>query len=170
MIWTIIEPGVAIVASSLATIRPLLRAMKIHGFESTGRTHSARSSAHARYAAEDSRPVAPSTAGGRAYGPNNNNFSLKHVGPVYDTATSTRTNVGLTIEHMHSYAGRATAGRRLDTARQEGQRGNEGKEYSPSSSVVTEATNSSSFDEIHNLEAQSQETEYFGYGPGERRR
>lgn len=35
MIWTIIEPGVAIVASSLATIRPLLRAMRIRGFEST---------------------------------------------------------------------------------------------------------------------------------------
>jgi hypothetical protein len=38
MIWTLVEPGVAIVASSLATIRPLLRAMKLRGFESTGRT------------------------------------------------------------------------------------------------------------------------------------
>lgn len=35
MIWTIIEAGLAIVASSLATIRPLLRAMRIRGFEST---------------------------------------------------------------------------------------------------------------------------------------
>ncbi|KAL7816919.1 hypothetical protein V8C44DRAFT_267612 [Trichoderma aethiopicum] len=169
MIWTIIEPGVAIVASSLATIRPLLRAMKIHGFESTGRTHSAPS-AHARYAsasaaAEDRPGVGPSAAG-RAYEPNN--FSLKHVGPVYDTNPSTaRANVGLTIEHTKSQAGRATAAR-LDTRRQRG--GGEGKEYSPSRSVVTEATNSSSFDEIHNLEAQSQETGYFGYGPGERRR
>ncbi|KAL7812219.1 hypothetical protein V8C26DRAFT_205814 [Trichoderma gracile] len=169
MIWTIIEPGVAIVASSLATIRPLLRAMKIHGFESTGRTHS-HPSAHARYAsAAEDRPVAPGSISGRAYQPNN--FSLKHVGPVYDAATShplTRTNVGLTIEHMHSHAGRAVAAR-LDT-RQGGNRASGGKEYSPSRSVVTEATNSSSFDEIHNLEAQSQETGYFGYGPGERRR
>ncbi|OTA06439.1 hypothetical-protein [Trichoderma parareesei] len=168
MIWTIIEPGVAIVASSLATIRPLLRAMKIHGFESTGRTHSAPS-AHARYAAAEDRPVPPSNTAGRAYEPNN--FSLKHVGPVYDTATphpsTTRTKVGLTIEHMHSHAGRAAAAR-LDT-RQGGKRASGGKEYSPSRSVVTEATNSSSFDEIHNLEAQSQETGYFGYGPGERR-
>lgn len=35
MVWTIIEPGLAIVASSLATIRPLLRVMRIRGFEST---------------------------------------------------------------------------------------------------------------------------------------
>ncbi|KAL6855743.1 hypothetical protein J3F83DRAFT_764119 [Trichoderma novae-zelandiae] len=161
MIWTIIEPGVAIVASSLATIRPLLRAMKIRGFESTGRTHSAPS-AHARYAAED-RPE-PTTAG-RAYGPNN--FSLKHVEPVYGAAAShpsARADVGLTIEHMQPHAGRATA-TRLDTRHP-----SQGKEYSPSRSVITEATNSSSFDEIHNLEAQSQETGYFGYGPGERRR
>ncbi|KAH6985313.1 hypothetical protein EDB80DRAFT_756783 [Ilyonectria destructans] len=41
MVWTLVEPGVAIVASSLATIRPLLRAMKIKGFESTyGTGHS----------------------------------------------------------------------------------------------------------------------------------
>jgi hypothetical protein len=39
MVWTLIEPGVAIIASSLATIRPLLRAMKIRGFESTDRTY-----------------------------------------------------------------------------------------------------------------------------------
>ncbi|PHH67987.1 hypothetical protein CDD82_932 [Ophiocordyceps australis] len=38
MIWTLVEPGVAIVASSLATIRPLLRAMRVKGFTSTDRT------------------------------------------------------------------------------------------------------------------------------------
>lgn len=35
MIWTLVEPGVAIIASSLVTIRPLLRAWKIRGFQST---------------------------------------------------------------------------------------------------------------------------------------
>ena len=35
MVWTLIEPGVAIVATSLATIRPLLRAMGIRGFQVT---------------------------------------------------------------------------------------------------------------------------------------
>lgn len=35
MVWTLVEPGVAIIASSLATMRPLVRAMKIQGFRST---------------------------------------------------------------------------------------------------------------------------------------
>ncbi|KAI1138579.1 hypothetical protein F5Y05DRAFT_44160 [Hypoxylon sp. FL0543] len=36
MVWTLVEPGVAIVASSLVTIRPLLRLWKVKGFGSTG--------------------------------------------------------------------------------------------------------------------------------------
>ncbi|KAK7953950.1 integral membrane family protein [Apiospora saccharicola] len=36
MVWTLVEPGVAIIASSLVTIRPLLRAWKIKGFASSG--------------------------------------------------------------------------------------------------------------------------------------
>jgi hypothetical protein len=35
MVWTLIEPGVAITASSLVTIRPLLRAWRVPGFVST---------------------------------------------------------------------------------------------------------------------------------------
>ncbi|KAI8966161.1 hypothetical protein F5Y11DRAFT_214906 [Daldinia sp. FL1419] len=35
MVWTLVEPGVAIVASSLVTIRPLLRLWKIKGFGGT---------------------------------------------------------------------------------------------------------------------------------------
>lgn len=38
MVWTLVEPGVAIVAASLATIRPLLRAMRVTGFDSTDHT------------------------------------------------------------------------------------------------------------------------------------
>lgn len=40
LLWSMVEPGVAIIASSLATIRPLLRVLKIRGFESTARTRS----------------------------------------------------------------------------------------------------------------------------------
>lgn len=40
MVWTLVEPGVAIVASSLVTIRPLLRQMRLKGFESSERSHS----------------------------------------------------------------------------------------------------------------------------------
>lgn len=40
MVWTLVEPGVAIVASSLVTIRPLLRQLRFKGFESTERSRS----------------------------------------------------------------------------------------------------------------------------------
>ncbi|XWW96736.1 hypothetical protein V2A60_004716 [Cordyceps javanica] len=40
LLWSMVEPGVAIIASSLATIRPLLRVLKIRGFESTYRSRS----------------------------------------------------------------------------------------------------------------------------------
>ncbi|KAF3770744.1 hypothetical protein M406DRAFT_239910, partial [Cryphonectria parasitica EP155] len=40
MVWTLVEPGVAIVASSLVTIRPLLRQMRLRGFESSERSRS----------------------------------------------------------------------------------------------------------------------------------
>ncbi|KAI0205402.1 hypothetical protein F4808DRAFT_283246 [Astrocystis sublimbata] len=39
MIWTLIEPGIAISAASLATIRPLLRRWKIRGFTHSERSH-----------------------------------------------------------------------------------------------------------------------------------
>lgn len=38
MIWTLIEPGIAISAASLATIRPLLRRFRIGGFTSSERS------------------------------------------------------------------------------------------------------------------------------------
>ena len=40
MVWTLIEPGIAITAASLITIRPLLRALNFAGFSSTGYTSS----------------------------------------------------------------------------------------------------------------------------------
>ncbi|KID77490.1 uncharacterized protein G6M90_00g096800 [Metarhizium brunneum] len=49
MIWSLVEPGVAIIASSLATIRPLLRALKIRGFLSTDKYPSSGISGAARY-------------------------------------------------------------------------------------------------------------------------
>lgn len=165
MIWTIIEPGVAIVASSLATIRPLLRAWKIRGFESTGRRTRSAPSGYARHTADDGNMATI----GQVYGPND--VSLKHVEPSYYAAApdpSTKTTIGLTFEQSH--ASRAMASR-LDT-QQQGSHASEGKEYSPSRSVNTEAshatTNSSLFDDIHNLEAQSQENEHYEYSSSRR--
>lgn len=40
MVWTLVEPGVAITAASLVTIRPLLRQIRLRGFESTERSRS----------------------------------------------------------------------------------------------------------------------------------
>jgi hypothetical protein len=40
MVWTLVEPGVAITAASLITIRPLLRALNLTGFGSTGNSSS----------------------------------------------------------------------------------------------------------------------------------
>jgi len=40
MVWTLIEPGIAITAASLITIRPLLRALNFTGFNSTGHNSS----------------------------------------------------------------------------------------------------------------------------------
>lgn len=38
MVWTLVEPGIAIIAASLVTIRPLLRLMRLRGFGTTDRT------------------------------------------------------------------------------------------------------------------------------------
>ena len=62
------EPGVAIVAASLATIRPLLRALRIRGFDSTG--HSGRSGGM-KYAASRS-----------AYNGTLNRYDPKHPAAV----------------------------------------------------------------------------------------
>ncbi len=48
MIWTLIEPGVAIVASSTATARPLLHAMHIAGFLSPENSAAHRSRSRRR--------------------------------------------------------------------------------------------------------------------------
>lgn len=48
MVWTLVEPGVAIIASSLVTVRPLLRQWRLKGFESTGRSDQ-RVGSHGRW-------------------------------------------------------------------------------------------------------------------------
>lgn len=42
MVWTLVEPGVAITAASLITIRPLLRALNINGFSSGSTRNTSR--------------------------------------------------------------------------------------------------------------------------------
>ncbi|KAL7903589.1 hypothetical protein HDV63DRAFT_129662 [Trichoderma sp. SZMC 28014] len=157
MTWTVIEPGVAIIAASLATIRPLLRAWRVHGFGSTGRsrtTHSAPS-AYARQTTENrSMPVID-----QIFGPDD--VSLKSVQPSYEMglAETSVSTIGLTIEEAQ--ASTVTVSR-LDVEQARSQ-GSHGKGRAPSRSVITEAsqkTNSSLFDDLSGLEAQSQEGGY----------
>ncbi|KAK6075653.1 integral membrane family protein [Seiridium cupressi] len=56
MVWTLIEPGVAIVASSLVTIRPLLRAWRITGFQSTENSRPTGPLSHGQGVSRGTRP------------------------------------------------------------------------------------------------------------------
>ncbi|KJZ80539.1 hypothetical protein HIM_00389 [Hirsutella minnesotensis 3608] len=69
MVWTLVEPGVAIFASSLATIRPLLRRFRIKGFKSSDRTAS--SSTGFSSAGKYSNDKRSTTNGGTMPGANN---------------------------------------------------------------------------------------------------
>lgn len=68
MVWTMIEPGVAIVASSLVTIRPLLRAWKIRGFQATENSRRTRPSLGIR-GSRTNRSKGASAAGGGSRDP-----------------------------------------------------------------------------------------------------
>lgn len=72
MVWTLVEPGVAIVASSLVTIRPLLRQWRLKGFESSARGSS--SGRRVRYG-RSSRRVSEIAGGNNRHHSNSNNYS-----------------------------------------------------------------------------------------------
>ncbi|KAK2589731.1 hypothetical protein QQS21_012588 [Conoideocrella luteorostrata] len=94
LIWSLVEPGVAIIASSLATIRPLLRSLKIRGFLSTDKTPSTGVSGPGRYA-PGSRNVQGSMPG---YGPND--VSLHSVAGKGEARSSKQ--VGITVDEYHA--------------------------------------------------------------------
>jgi hypothetical protein len=48
MTWTLVEPGVAITAASLITIRPLLRALHFRGFESNNTNNNNNYPSHSQ--------------------------------------------------------------------------------------------------------------------------
>ncbi|KHN94597.1 integral membrane family protein [Metarhizium album ARSEF 1941] len=91
-IWSLVEPGVAIIASSLATIRPLLRALKIRGFLSTDKYPGSGISGTARYA-HGSRNTRGSMPG---YGPHD--LSLHSVPNKNDTYPG---HVSISIDESH---------------------------------------------------------------------
>jgi hypothetical protein len=171
MIWTLVEPGVAIVAASLATIRPLLRAMKIRGFDSTQRYGTGRSST-AR------------SAGKRINNNNNNNNTGQNsiyapqdvqLATVERGATLSRdlTGVGLSFDARD---------KRLEDVPKHHRGDDNDNDDNPSDSksevyIIEGKTSSAawgarddddapsrSLDQIHDLEAQNQEDGVSGLG------
>lgn len=162
MVWTLVEPGMAIIASSLATIRPLLRAMKIRGFESTDRNygtgHSAMHSA--------TKPK-PGTMPG--FGPED--VSLTHIEPKHDTARSIPNN------GLANYSPpRGVSDRPLSPGQQSIVKSEifviQGSSSAPSSPWGNGPDDSStpSFEQIHDLEAHNQDIGRHGYGKRTRQR
>lgn len=156
MVWTLIEPGVAIIASSLATIRPLLRRMRVRGFESTDRTPS-----NTGAASTHTKRTASSMPG---YGPND--VSLNEVAndstalPKKTTTMSSR-NVGFDAYHQQALEMTKKDGTvpRTNPERRPSEAPSEvyvieGVKHSPRWS---EQDGDRSVDEMHDLEEQSQE-------------
>ncbi|KAF5025893.1 hypothetical protein F66182_2012 [Fusarium sp. NRRL 66182] len=161
MVWTLIEPGVAIVASSLATIRPLLRAMKIKGFESTENTYGTGYSAAAR------SHVKRSKSGVRIMpGFGLNDVPLTNVEPKSDTNTLPYPN---DIDNLCSQrlSDDPLSPSQESTVKSETLviQSNKSAPLSPYRSH-TDYSASNSYDQIHDLEAQSQDLGRHSIGRG----
>ncbi|KAF5695737.1 integral membrane protein pth11 [Fusarium globosum] len=153
MVWTLIEPGVAIVASSLATIRPLLRAMRIRGFESTENTYGTGHSAAVRSNANRSKTGILIMPG---FGPED--VSLTNMVSQNNTNSLSHPNDIEILPPRHVGDGPTSPGQ-ASIVKSEILviQGNS----SPPSSWQNrnDRSASSSFDQIHDLEAYSQELE-----------
>ncbi|KAM0340059.1 hypothetical protein ACHAPQ_001334 [Fusarium lateritium] len=153
MAWTLIEPGVAIVASSLATIRPLLRAMKIRGFESTENTYG---TGHSAGMPSNANRAKPSVLAMPGFGPDD--VSLTNI--THQNKTNGRSHP----DDVHILPPRNLTEGPLSP----GQVSIVKSEIlviqsnsSPPSSWRSQLNGSpsSSFEQIHDLEAQSQDIE-----------
>lgn len=173
MVWTLIEPGVAIVASSLATIRPLLRAMRIRGFESTDHTHSTGVSARARYPGGGRAPPRAMPA----FGPCG--VSLQDIEPGHEPRKQLDVplySMGLDFEENPRHTGSRLqysptqpnnndATKRPPSAAKSEVYVIEGVKHSPAWSTNDDFhDNNRSFEQIHDLEEQSQESGNIGLG------
>ncbi|KAI8659416.1 hypothetical protein NCS56_01158800 [Fusarium sp. Ph1] len=159
MVWTLIEPGVAIIASSLATIRPLLRAMKIRGFESTGNTYGTGHSAAMRSNANRSKPgVMP------GFGPND--VSLVNVEPKHDTIRNIPNDINIPLPPHRGVPNGPLSPGQVSIVKSEILviQGNRSPPPSPWHASAQISSPSNSFEQIHDLEAQSQDIDRHGIG------
>ncbi|KAI6766276.1 hypothetical protein HG530_007346 [Fusarium avenaceum] len=153
MAWTLIEPGVAIVASSLATIRPLLRAMKIRGFESTDNNYS---TGHSAGTPSNANRAKSSVLAMPGFGPDD--VSLTNITHQNKTNGRSYTDDVHILPPRNHTEGPLSPGQ-VSTVKSEILviQGNS----SPPSSWRSQTNDSpsSSFEQLHNLEAQSQDIE-----------
>lgn len=168
MIWTIIEAGLAIVASSLATIRPLLRAMRVRGFEATeNNSNSKRSFQHG---SASHRPVAMPPG---AYGLSDLPASNEHLTECLSSKTSVPGAPSAVVVTQAAVdpdriAPAPRTGDKRDAYAIQGKRtGPRPGARAGSADAATASTwsgRSNESMEIHDLEAQSQENPRFGIG------
>lgn len=153
MAWTLIEPGVAIVASSLATIRPLLRAMRIRGFESTDNTYG---TGHSAGMPPNVNRAKPSVLAMPGFGPDD--VSLSNI------AHQNKTNGRSLPDDVHILPPRNLIEGPLSPGQVSIVKSEilviQGNSSPPSSwRSQTNDSPSSSFEQLHDLEAQSQDIE-----------
>lgn len=170
MIWTIIEAGLAIVASSLATIRPLLRAMRVRGFEGTeNNSHSKRSFQH--HSGSNRPAVAPAGAYGLSDLPASNEHLTEGLSSKMSPAGVTAVVVTETmadrdpdqIAPVPMATGESDKsevyviqGRRM--------RAGAGTETGGGTASTWSGRSTESMEHIYDLEAQTQENPRFGIG------
>ncbi|KAJ4311015.1 hypothetical protein N0V84_010671 [Fusarium piperis] len=159
MVWTLIEPGVAIVASSLATIRPLLRALKIRGFESTGNTYGTGHSAAMRSNANRPKPGAMP-----GFGPND--VSLMNVEPNHDKIRNTPNDIDIPLPPHWGVPNGPLSPGQVSIVKSEILviQGNRSPPPSPWHASAQISSPNDSFEQIHDLEAQSQDIDRYGIG------
>nr|RBQ89870.1 hypothetical protein FVER53263_08029 [Fusarium verticillioides] len=153
MVWTLIEPGVAIVASSLATIRPLLRAMRIRGFESTENTYGTGHSAAVRSNANRSKAAILIMPG---FGPED--VSLTNMVSQNNMTSPSHLNDIEILPPRHAGDGPISPGQASIVKSEILVIQGNSSPPSPWQSR-NDRSASSSFDQIHDLEAYSQELE-----------
>jgi hypothetical protein len=157
MVWTLIEPGVAISAASLATIRPLLRLLKVPGFSTANNTYGSGRSAPVR---SRSKP-GPSMPG---YGPND--MSLVEVHRDLGSGKTYATGEARPITEEDTKALNLPPGiapKPLNDSKSEVYVIEGHGPRSPWSDQGPHSANRS-LEQIHDLEAQSQENPTMGLG------
>ncbi|KAI9158710.1 hypothetical protein HJFPF1_06708 [Paramyrothecium foliicola] len=157
MVWTLIEPGVAISAASLATIRPLLRKLQIPGFNSTNHTYGSGMSGPAR---SRSRPGAPMPG----YGPND--VTLVEVNPDPNSAKTYPTSHARPVTEEDAKALNPFQGPKEGPLNDSKSEVYVIEGHGPRSPWGHHGTHSAnrSLEQIHDLEAQSQENSHMGLG------